>query len=132
MHGATFTSSKPRRVHHRPKKCAPFVFELVRAANTVYKKLKSLTESIWLIYPKATFLTLSVSGELQASWLPCTPWLKIPRQNLTFKNILKIHSFQPFSITYRQWGQSPRLSVLPIVSSSRHKTNVFVQFKETI
>ena len=92
MHGATFTSSKPRRVHHRPKKCAPFVFELVRAANTVYKKLKSITEFIWLFYPKATFPTLSASGELQASRLPRHPWFKIPRQNLTSKNILKCHT----------------------------------------
>ena len=70
MHGATFTSSKPRRVHHRPKKCAPFVFELVRAANTVYKKLKSITESMWLFFSKGNFPNLSVSGELQASRLP--------------------------------------------------------------
>ena len=33
-------------------------------------------ESMRLDYPTATFETLSVSGELQASRLPCFPWLK--------------------------------------------------------
>ena len=39
-------------------------------AEGIYKKLKYITEFIWLNYPKATFITLSVSGELQASQFP--------------------------------------------------------------
>ena len=54
-----------------------------------------------VIYPKATFATLSVSGELQASRLPRHPWLKIPRQILTSQTITKrriypiFHHFSP-------------------------------------
>ena len=67
-------------------------------AEGIYKKLKSITEFMWLIYPKATFVTPSVSGELPASRLPRLPWLKIPRQTLTSQNILKHranHHFLP-------------------------------------
>ena len=66
-------------------------------------------EFLRLFYPKATFPTLSVSGELQASRFPYFPWLKIPRQNPTSQNILRTHSSPSFSITYRQRGQSPKL-----------------------
>ena len=37
-----------------------------------------------------------VSGELQASRFPCTPWLKIPRQTLTLQNTLKHHTNHNF------------------------------------
>ena len=37
---------------------------------------------------ESNFRNPSVSGELQASRLPCFPWLKIPRQNLTSKNTI--------------------------------------------
>ena len=74
------------------------------------KKLKSITEFIWLFYPKATFSTLSVSGELPASRLPRLPWLKIPRQNLTSQTILKYHTNHDF-LHFSPKGTVPRARV---------------------
>ena len=79
-------------------------------------------EFLWLSYPKATFVTPSVSGELPASRFPCFPCLKIPRQILTLQTMIKP---PPLSNFYHFSPMESPLSVQMVLSSAWRYCSIF-------
>ena len=95
-------------------------------AEGIYKIIKSIAESMWLIYPKATFATLSVSGELQTSRLPRLPWFKNPASKSHFSNHNKTPHLSNFLSLFSN-GDSPQAINLSHTVAKKATTTIMYE-----
>ena len=78
-------------------------------AEGIYKKIKSIMEFLWLLFPKAPFVTLSVSGELPTSQLSVA---KNPASNSHFTKQNKTTAIIQFLSLFSNGDSPPSYSLL--------------------